>query len=149
MNYILGSGISSIILKLYDKKNDFKIIGDNLGGQFNEKFQLGPRILKSTEYSDKFIQQFLNYKKIKQYKVGYLIDNKIQNNCGEKHRLIYFQKTRGKNKKLDSSSMNNNESSFSGYNIDNKDINFMIEKINDYIIKDNIKNIYCMILDKN
>ncbi len=141
MNFILGSGISAIILKLYDYNNKFQVIGDIIGGQFSSKFQLGPRILKSTEISDKFVKNFLSYKNISTYRIGYYYEGKLHNSCDKFYRIKYFKKTRGNNKSFEDSAMNDNQNILNGYDINFDDVNNLYKMIEKSFINKKIQKI--------
>jgi hypothetical protein len=131
MNFILGSGISGIILKLLDKDNKYTLIGNNVGGQLSSStpFILGPRILKHTFESEKFVNSVSLKNEKKLYKVGYYYNNQLHDQPTIKTQLEYFHKTRGNKEKLEHSSMNNGESSFFGYDLSTYDVNFLYRRI--------------------
>jgi hypothetical protein len=73
--YILGGGIAGLIWGAYHP--DHHIITDNVGGQFNAPFQLGPRFLHLTEYSLVFLHDIgFDVDRIERFeiKVGYICD---------------------------------------------------------------------------
>jgi hypothetical protein len=118
-----------------------KIIGENIGGQFNEKFKLGPRILKYNNNSKEFITKFLNNKKLSEFFIGYYYDDKFNNHCNENYRNLYFKKTRGENKSFENSSMSDNNNIILGYDINNNDIFEFYDKVKEQCIIDKILKI--------
>lgn len=133
-NYILGSGITSLILKNIDliNKNFYKIIGNNIGGQFNSNFQLGPRILQKNSIVDKFLSNFNKNLNSKIFKVGYYYDNDFHDICLLELRKEYAIKTRGKFDSNKNSWMNNGNNNVIGYDLSN--INFLIKNLYNHFI---------------
>jgi len=141
MNYILGTGITGLILKVLDDNNKYRLIGNDIGGQFNNSFNMGPRILKYCKESENFLQYLSLEKQKKEYNIGYYFNNKLIKNFTKEMRIKYFYKTRGKNKKFENSSMNDGSLKFDGYDINIDDINFIYIKIKDNVIIDLITKI--------
>lgn len=105
---IIGGGLSGLIYAYYNK--DFKIIADNIGGQANTSFNLGPRLLQLDEVSKELLSS-LGYKNflikedydysihdnpmfIKVAKVGYNINGVISNKPTNSFRTKYFIQSR-------------------------------------------------------
>lgn len=141
MNFILGAGISAIILKLYDKDNKYKILGEKLGGQLNSEFKLGPRILKRTEESETFVKNYLKNKKIDQFFIGYFYEGFFHDYCEDYFRKLYFEKTRGYKKSFENSSMNDNNNIINGFNIEKDDVSLLCELVENHFINENVLKI--------
>jgi len=140
LNYILGSGITSLILKVYLK--NYKIIGNKLGGQLSSCFQLGPRILKKTQYTEDFFKRINYYPELKTYKIGYYYADKIHSMCDIENRCRYFTKTRGTCLLLSESSMNDGLNVMNGYDLDDLMLIKIIESIDKKdLIEENIISI--------
>jgi len=115
-SYILGGGVSGLILSYY---LNIPIIceGGNLGGQLTEKeWHMGPRYLHVDEFSTKLLTD-LNLPLDKEViKIGYNMDG---NFCekNDEFRQKYYEKTRGSKKGFIPSSMSGGKSEFESYKI--------------------------------
>lgn len=135
MKYILGGGISGLIAAFYNPK--YEILTKNLGGQMAVR-NTGPRLLEVDNYSKQFLHD-LGYKKveIKEAKIGYLYNDSLKNICDEKHRAMYYRKSRCLDESVEvpSSSMSDGKNIIRYYDIDWNEI---IEKLK-YLIKHRFK----------
>lgn len=116
---ILGGGISGLIYSYVNP--EYKIITDKIGGQMNESFSLGPRLLHSSYYTKIFIRE-LNLQNVffeKKVRVGFFYDGKINSENTDLNREKYFLKTRGNGTVYDSS-MSGGKSVYSAFVIDEK-----------------------------
>lgn len=123
MNVILGGGITGLIYCYYHK--DHFILTDQIGGQMNSSFDLGPRYL---HHKSRHVIDFLKSLEIpienKIIKVGYLDDNGWIENTTLDFRQSYFMKSRGTNiiSGFEPTVLNTNVKEFSVCNIDFKDL---------------------------
>jgi len=121
--YILGGGITGLIWGFYNK--EFLIISQEVGGQYNSKFSLGPRYLEVTEFSEKLLNDLKIVCEKKIIKVGYWDANEVSfiNEPSEEFRVEYFKKSRGAEKfDGDITCMNSEKQELTVFDIDLKDI---------------------------
>lgn len=55
VKYILGGGFAGMIFAYYNP--DYFIISPNLGGQAESRFNLGPRVLEKSEYTEELLKE--------------------------------------------------------------------------------------------
>ena len=96
---VLGGGISGIICGYY-LKDDFCIISDNLGGQLNSNFPLGPRYLHYKEPTETLLNSLKIDFKREIVNIGYMVQSKVLDQVENNIKLLYFLKSRNV-KKLD------------------------------------------------
>ena len=115
---ILGAGMSGLILceALEQNNKDIKIdiYTKDILGQQKYSFDLGPRILHSTEKVDKFIKNFLGETNKRKYKIGYLIDKNLVDECEKENVKKYAEKC---GKMLSESTMSCGKNEITGYDI--------------------------------
>jgi len=93
MNYIIGGGIAGLAAALY--LPDYTVLTFNKGGQMNNQFPLGPRILECTEYTSEFLGLLDIHDNPREFFNGYLYHGKIHNSLDTEMKKIYSLKTRG------------------------------------------------------
>jgi len=96
MNIILGGGLAGLITKFYNP--DYVVFTKDIGGQFSNKFQLGPRFLHKNIYTSKFVQDvyeaFDFNTKTKTINVGYYYDGTVHKECPTDLAVQYYLKSR-------------------------------------------------------
>lgn len=138
-NYVLGGGVAGLIWTFYNP--EYTIISDNVGGQFNAPFSLGPRLLHCDNYTKRFLFNLKCSPKIKHIKVGYFYNDTINDTNTEENRLKYFKKTRGENEPY-SSSMSGNLNEYDAYDIEDYElVHLMLQTTENKIIRDKIETI--------
>lgn len=142
--YIIGGGIAGLIAAFY--KEDFKVIGDDIGGQMVKK-GMGPRILEVNENSANLLAD-LDYPvvNIKTAKIGYRYDNRIHNEISEELRIKYYLKSRNikdsDNVIVPESSMSDGKNEIKYFDIDWVDlVDRLVKSIGDRIIISKVKSI--------
>lgn len=92
---ILGGGISGLVYAFYNK--EYKVISDSFGGQMLNYFNLGPRYLHATIWSEKFLNDLGLPIEEQVIKTGYQINKikfvDIMLDIGYKKE--YYMKSRG------------------------------------------------------
>ena len=127
MHYIIGGGISGLIASLYNK--DFKIISNDIGGQFGKK-NLGPRILQVSKSSFNLLNDLNLRAKTKTCKIGFKIGDHFVDSVSKEDRVKYYLKSRCINdinlsvqyKQEYSSSMSDGKSEIDYYDVSWQDI---------------------------
>lgn len=143
MNVILGGGISGLIYSFYHK--DHFIITDQVGGQMNSEFDIGPRYLhyKSEKIRD-FLQSLSMSAETSMIKVGFLDDTGWIKDPDISFRQKYYMKSRRASdlSGFDSSVMNTNLKEFEVLNVDFKRIVFeLFDRISNRIYHGEAKKI--------
>lgn len=139
ISVILGGGIAGL-LKAYFEPEAI-LISDQIGGQFNSPFQLGPKYLHVDEYSKRFFSEIGLKPNIKKIKIGFYYKNELHNINTEENRKLYFKKTRGKDKPYQSS-MSADATEFDSFDIKiDKIIDLLKNKIQNNIILGKVSNI--------
>lgn len=141
MKYILGGGLSGLILAYYNR--DFTIVSENLGGQMLNDFPLGPRLMQKTDYTKIFLKQLKIDAKIKTSKIGYsdgMIFYSFQPlNFAEKY---FIQSRKTSKHHFTESVMSGSKSSIDFYDVKfDTIINKLIESLGDRHIKSNVSKI--------
>ena len=85
MNFIFGAGITGLVAALYYK--EYFILAKDFGQE-----QIGPRILRRTEYVDSFLEKFKIHLSSRIYKCGYVIDEKINHNTKIHNTISLIEK---------------------------------------------------------
>ncbi len=101
--YILGGGIAGLLAAYYFK--DYILIAkkNNIGGQFNSKFQLGPRFIKFNLNLKHLLDEFSMPYKVKEIKVGYLVGNDVVKDKITKNELSIYNQKIGRTKNIEGS----------------------------------------------
>lgn len=124
MRYIIGGGIAGLIFAFYNP--NYKIITDNIGGQNNTPFQLGPRFIHYCEDNIKLMND-LNIKVIKRkVNIGYCENKVISKKFTNEFKAKYLKITREISCVDEDCSMSSGKNSF--YAID-VDMNLIIKKL--------------------
>lgn len=98
MNYILGGGLTGLLLLEMPQFKDYTLITNKIGGQLSEaSFNLGPRILHSSDTVIRFLKDIGITTKPKEFKVGYLVGGGVDFFLNTKEKKEYYRKTRGVN----------------------------------------------------
>jgi hypothetical protein len=143
MNIIIGAGISGLIWSYYYK--DYCILSDQIGGQMNSHFDLGPRYLHNkSEAVTKFLDSLQIPIKIRTIRVGYIDDNGWVENPDLNFRQQYFMKSRGVKtlSGFDPTVLNTNISEFSVCDIDFRElINKLFEQVTQRLYSGRIEKI--------
>lgn len=93
MKYIIGGGIAGLIAAFYNP--DYTVLTMDKGGQMNNSFPLGPRILEATGCSHDFMSDVGLDRPVQVFSNGYLYHGKIYDSMDTAMRRIYSLKTRG------------------------------------------------------
>lgn len=135
MKIILGGGLSGLIWAYYH--SDCFILSDQIGGQMNSAFELGPRYLHNkSSLVGEFLMSLDLPTKLRTIKVGYVDGDKFVQNPDLLFRQKYFMKSRGQYtlEGFDSTVLNSNISEFEAYDVDFKEMTFkLFEKLADRI----------------
>jgi len=133
-NYILGGGIAGLIFAYYNE--DFTIISETIGGQFNHYFPMGPRFLEDNEYSRKFLTELEFPLTMKKIKIGYKQGDTIKETCDKEFMQKYYNKSRGEEGMINTTIMNGNKKEMDILIVDFKKlIELLTEKIGQKRIK--------------
>jgi len=93
-NYVLGGGIAGLIFTYFNK--NLILISKDIGGQFNNNFDLGPRFFHNSYFSRKLLKELNIPIRKEKIKVGYSrFLNNIEIEKPEGFKEIYFEKSRG------------------------------------------------------
>ena len=135
MNYIIGGGITGLILLELNK--DYKLITDQIGGQLKMEVPTGPKILHHSTKVAQFLKSVgLNsFSYLKTFKVGYLVNDKIIDNLSKNDALFYYQKTRGRSSIPNSTFLSEGKTMIAGYDMNELGlVNLLYERNKDRII---------------
>ena len=142
-NIVIGGGPSGLIWALYHP--EYVVFTDKIGGQFNAPFQLGPKYLHKTEYTEKFLKDLNIFGEVntKIVKVGFFYDGKINPKNTEENRKLYFEKTRGlSDTVVYKSSMSEGNEEFEAFDIDIEDIiKHIYQKIKSRVIVSKVSKV--------
>lgn len=98
-NYIIGGGITGLLLLEMPEFKDYKLLTDRIGGQLTEtNFNLGPRILQYSTKVQKFLLSIGITKKPKEFRNAYSVNERLKLTINDDEKLNYFMKTRGHGK---------------------------------------------------
>lgn len=123
MNYILGGGLTGLLLLEMPQFKDFMLLTNGIGGQLTQAdFNLGPRILHHSKTVNKFLNNIGITKKPKEFKLGYLINGGVDFYITSIEKNEYYEKTRG-NKNINSSCLSGGKKFIEGWDIN--DINLI------------------------
>jgi hypothetical protein len=141
MKYILGGGIAGLIFAFFNK--DFKIITKDIGGQFNNYFDLGPRYLEDIPESRKFLTLLNIPIKQRTIYVGYKnCKNITYKKYGQDKAKKYYHKSRGISEDPQQTFMNDQKSKMQVLDVNFKSlINKLEEQLTNRIIPANILKI--------
>ena len=126
MNYIFGAGLSGLscafILMYLKKINNFFILSKGWGQNI-----YGPKYLRKTKNTEIFVEYLKEFSKIdihlREFKVGYYYNGKINDNITKEKKIEYLKKTRGNDwQKFLSSGMNSSKNDIIGYRLKNIDL---------------------------
>lgn len=138
--YIIGAGLNGLIAAYYLK--DYYLIDkkENIGGQFSNKFSLGPRFIHYNKKFEKLLKELKIRYSIKKVKVGYVYKNNMYNNLTKKMKEEYALKTR--NSKDDKSFLSDKKRNFKYLDFNKKKfINKLFKSIKDRFINELVKEI--------
>lgn len=139
MNYIIGGGITGLILLELNK--DYKLITDQIGGQLKLEIPTGPKILHHSFKVANFLKSIgLNpFSYLKTFKVGYLVNGKITSNLSKSEALFYYQKTRGHSSIPNSTFLSEGKTIITGYDMNELGlVNLLYERNKDRIINQRV-----------
>lgn len=129
---VLGGGIAGLVFAFYNQ--DYKIVSPDVGGQFNNYFDCGPRFLHDTPSARKFLKDLEI--PVDTYMIGSGYYDKDWTNKNSRFREKYYLKSRGEMKGFNSKTTNNDES-FIVLKVNFDDvISRLREKLKDNIIID-------------
>lgn len=138
--YIIGAGLNGLITAYYLK--DYYLIDkkENIGGQFKNKYPIGPRYIHYNKEFEKLLQELKIKYTIKTAIVKYCYKGRIVNKLTEQMKKEYAIKTR--NSKDDNSYMNDKNKNFRyfEFNID-VFVNKIFKKIQKQFINNSVKKI--------
>jgi hypothetical protein len=136
---ILGGGIAGLLLAYYNP--EAILITDQIGGQFNAPFQLGPKYLHVDKYTNRLFSDLGIRPGIKNIKVGFFYKNELHERNTEENRVKYFQKTRGEGE-VYKSTMSSDMTEFDSYDISTEElVEILKTKIKNEIIIGKVTNI--------
>ena len=138
--HIIGAGLSGLITAYYLK--DYYLIDkkENIGGQFNHSFLLGPRFVKYNEEFKRLLKELGIKYTIKKARVGYSYKDSIYSKLTSKMKKEYCSKTR--NSKDEKSFMCDKNNTFCYLDFDFKIfIDTIFSKIKDRFIDGYISTI--------
>jgi hypothetical protein len=94
-NYIIGAGVTGLLAGLL--LNDYKIISrkENIGGQLNAPFQLGPRFIRKNKSIVSLLKKLKVDFLVKNVKIGYFNGEEVLDSPTEEMKQTYVNKTRG------------------------------------------------------
>lgn len=128
-HFIIGGGISGLICSFYNPNSI--VISKNTGGQLNNEFPLGPRLLQKNEYTKRLLDDLGLNCNVKEAKIGYSESERIfTNETNEKFRLNYYQSTRTNSSIADipASVMSENKNVIEYYDVDLNDIVILLSR---------------------
>ena len=133
--YIIGAGISGLLLAYFYR--DAKVIcrEENVGGQLKAQFQMGPRFIRKTESFVKLLDTLAISHTTKTIKVGYFDGVVISNNPNDSFKSEYSFKTRG-TREVSKNALNDG---LNEMEVIEFDMMLLIRKLND-IAKDRMIN---------
>jgi hypothetical protein len=140
--FIIGCGIAGLIAAYY--RHDFKVIGDDIGGQMAKR-GLGPRILEVNDNSANLLID-LGYEvvNIKTAKIGYFFENKFHDFITPEYRCQYYLKSRNliNASEVPDSIMSDGKNEIKYFDVEWSDlINRLVKAIGSRFIKATVKNI--------
>lgn len=142
MKAILGGGISALIFAFYNK--DYFVLSEQIGGQMNSSFDLGPRYLHNKPCVIDFLKSLDIPVKESKIRVGYLDDSGWVENPNLEFRQKYYMKSRGVKDLtgFDPTVLNTNMSEFPICEVDFKNLILkLFEKVADRIYGRNVDKI--------
>jgi protoporphyrinogen oxidase len=146
-NVVLGAGVAGLVTAFYN--DDYQVISNNILGELNSKFQLGPRLLQINDATLSLIKNILpsSTQTIKCSRIGYEYLNKeVQDYATEEFKKKYSKLTRGKST-YESSYLSDSQNKIYHYSINESDNSYkllfstIVEQIKDRILLDDIVNI--------
>lgn len=142
MKIILGGGVTGVISSYYNP--EYKIVSRDVGQDSN---RFGPRILKSTDCVELFLERMDLVLKKRNYKCAYISGGKLKEKLSGKEVGKYLEKTRGKEwKSFSNSGLNEGNINVVGYDMVDfyriiKDSIFIQDRWNNFnISKIDVKN---------
>ena len=139
---VIGAGPSGLIWAFYHP--ECFVLTDSIGGQFSSPFQLGPKYLHKTEYTEQFLKDIgvIDSVKTKTIKVGFDYDGLLHSKNTEENRKLYFEKTRGTDSEVYRSSMSEGKEEFDVFDIGTEElIYFIMQKVKDRVIINKVQSI--------
>lgn len=138
--YIIGAGLNGLITAYYLK--DYILIDkkENVGGQFNNKFPLGPRFIHYNKKFESLLKELRIKYEIKKAKIIYFYKGKLYKKLSPLMIKEYNLKTR--NSKDDESFLCNKNNNFKYLDFNHKKfINKIFKKIENRFINNLVKKI--------
>jgi len=140
-NYIIGAGVTGLLAGFLLK--DYKIISrkENIGGQLNAPFQLGPRFVRKNRSIVSILKKLKVEFLVKNVKIGYFNGEEVLDSPTEEMRNKYISMTRGQTQNA-SSFMNDSLNTMKVLKFDMDSFIFKLQdEMKKQIIDNNVKHI--------